>query len=87
MTFSWNPQLYDDKHDFVFMDVAMPEMDGFEATRSVRLLKTVDKQPKIVAMTAHAMQGDKEKCLEAGMDDYISKPVRFEDVLRVLEVR
>lgn len=75
------------KHDFVFMDVAMPEMDGFEATRSVRLLKTVDKQPKIVAMTAHAMQGDKEKCLEAGMDDYISKPVRFEDVLRVLEVR
>jgi PAS domain S-box-containing protein len=75
------------KHDFVFMDVAMPEMDGFEATRSVRLLKTVEKQPKIVAMTAHAMQGDKEKCLEAGMDDYISKPVRFEDVLRVLEVR
>jgi CheY-like chemotaxis protein len=73
------------KYDFVFMDVVMPEMDGFEATRSVRHSKFVKEQPKIVAMTAHAMQGDKDKCIEAGMDDYISKPVRFEDVLRVLQ--
>ncbi len=70
--------------DFVFMDVAMPEMDGFEATRNIRHSKTVKIQPIIVAMTAHAMQGDKEKCIEAGMDNYISKPVRFEDVLSVL---
>jgi PAS domain S-box-containing protein len=73
------------KHDFVFMDVSMPEMDGFDATRSIRHAKSVTRQPKIVAMTAHAMQGDKEKCMEAGMNDYVSKPVRFEDVLRVLQ--
>jgi len=73
------------KHDFVFMDIAMPEMDGFEATRGIRHAKAVSPQPTIVAMTAHAMQGDKEKCIEAGMDDYVSKPVRFEDVLRVLQ--
>jgi len=73
------------KHDFVFMDVSMPEMDGFEVTKNIRFSKSVKKQPFIVAMTAHVMQGDKEKCIKAGMDDYISKPVRFEDVLRVLE--
>jgi PAS domain S-box-containing protein len=73
------------KYDFVFMDVVMPEMDGFEATRAVRHSKTVKVQPKIVALTAHAMQGDKDKCAECGMDDYISKPVRFEDVVRVLQ--
>lgn len=73
------------KYDFVFMDVVMPEMDGFEATRAVRHSKTVKVQPKIVALTAHAMQGDKEKCAACGMDDYISKPVRFEDVVRVLQ--
>jgi CheY-like chemotaxis protein len=67
------------------MDVVMPEMDGFEATRAVRHSKTVKVQPKIVALTAHAMQGDKDKCAECGMDDYISKPVRFEDVVRVLQ--
>ncbi|MFO7660315.1 MAG: PAS domain S-box protein [Candidatus Cloacimonadaceae bacterium] len=73
------------QHDFVFMDVSMPEMDGFEVTRNIRFSKSVKAQPIIVAMTAHVMQGDKEKCFEAGMDDYISKPVRFEDVMRVLE--
>jgi PAS domain S-box-containing protein len=73
------------KHDFVFMDIAMPEMDGFDATRGIRHAKSVTRQPKIVAMTAHAMQGDKEKCFDAGMDDYVSKPVRFEDVIRVLQ--
>lgn len=74
------------KHDFIFMDVSMPEMDGFEATKSIRHSKQVTNQPIIVAMTAHAMQGDKERCMEAGMDDYISKPVRFEDVIRVLQM-
>ncbi|MBM4398963.1 MAG: response regulator, partial [Candidatus Cloacimonetes bacterium] len=73
------------KYDFVFMDVVMPEMDGFEATRLIRHTKTIKVQPKIIALTAHAMQGDKDKCFEVGMDDYISKPVRFEDVVRVLQ--
>jgi PAS domain S-box-containing protein len=73
------------QHDFIFMDISMPEMDGFESTRGIRHSQSVFKQPKIVAMTAHAMQGDKEKCFEAGMDDYVTKPVRFEDVLRVLQ--
>jgi CheY-like chemotaxis protein len=73
-------------YDIVFMDVVMPEMDGFEATKNVRHSKSVKMQPKIYAMTAHAMQGDKEKCIEAGMDDYLSKPVRFEDVIKFLKI-
>jgi CheY-like chemotaxis protein len=67
------------KYDLVFMDCQMPEMDGLEATRQIRrtLRRTSEKiPPVIVAMTAHAMSKDKERCLEAGMDDYISKPVR-----------
>ncbi len=72
-------------YDIVFMDVVMPEMDGFEATKNVRHSKTIKTQPRIYAMTAHAMQGDKDKCIEAGMDDYISKPVHFEDVIKVLK--
>lgn len=59
-------------YDLIFMDIQMPEMDGFEATQKIRTLTPV--QPFIVAMTANAMQGDREECLKAGMDDYISKP-------------
>jgi CheY-like chemotaxis protein len=65
------------------MDIQMPVMDGLEATQHIRLLKVL--QPVIIAMTANAMQGDKEKCLEAGMDDYISKPVRLEDLVTLLQ--
>jgi PAS domain S-box-containing protein len=72
--------------DLILMDVQMPEIDGFEATRQIRELEKVSGgHMKIVAMTAHAMAGDRERCLAAGMDDYVSKPLRKEDLLRTLE--
>lgn len=70
-------------YDLILMDVQMPEMDGLEATRMVRLCLPV--QPIIIAMTANAMQGDREECLQAGMDDYISKPVHLEELVSMLE--
>jgi CheY-like chemotaxis protein len=72
--------------DVVFMDVQMPEMDGFEATAAIRKKeKTSGNHLPVVAMTAHAMVGDKERCLEAGMDDYITKPIRGERLSEVLK--
>ena len=70
-------------YDVVFMDVQMPEMDGLEATRRIRA--EVPDSPRIVAMTANAMDGDREACLEAGMDDYVSKPIRIEELVAALE--
>lgn len=70
-------------YNIIFMDVQMPEMDGYEATRLIKERWGKDG-PTIIAMTANAMQGDKEKCLAAGMDDYISKPLRLEDIVNVL---
>jgi CheY-like chemotaxis protein len=67
------------------MDVQMPEMDGLEATRRIREEWSNGEGPRIIAMTANAMQGDRELCLEAGMDDYISKPVRVEEIQQALE--
>jgi CheY-like chemotaxis protein len=79
-------------YDLIFMDVMMPEMNGFEATAAIRERQKQTgvfpnyKTPLIiVAMTANAMQGDREKCIEAGMDDYIAKPVRPEDVRHMIE--
>ncbi|HKP04766.1 MAG TPA: response regulator [Chthoniobacterales bacterium] len=73
--------------DLVLMDVQMPEMDGLEATRRIRAQETATGlHLKIVAMTAHAMAGDRERCLAAGMDDYIAKPLRKEDLLGVLSL-
>ncbi len=71
-------------YDIVLMDILMPEMDGFEATKRIMNELQVDKRPKIIAMTANAMQGDKEECLAAGMDDYISKPIRIEELQSAL---
>ncbi|MAE68878.1 MAG: hypothetical protein CME06_00255 [Gemmatimonadetes bacterium] len=61
-------------YDFVFMDCQMPEMDGFETTKRVRLMEGGDSFP-IVALTANAMEGDRERCLAAGMNDYLAKPI------------
>ena len=77
-----------DSYDVVFMDLQMPEMDGFEATR--RILErgsgqSSGQRPRIIAMTAHAMMGDRERCLDAGMDEYLAKPVQMEHLLAVLE--
>jgi PAS domain S-box-containing protein len=73
------------KYDIIFMDVQMPEMDGLEATNMIlNIWPHVDTRPKIIAMTANAMEGDKEICINAGMDDYISKPVAIEDVQEAL---
>ncbi len=75
-----------EKFDVVLMDVQMPEMDGIEATKMIRKLEqTSGSHVPIVAMTAHAMKGDRERCLEVGMDGYISKPLQPTDLLEVVE--
>ena len=75
----------DNKYDVILMDVQMPEMDGMTATRKIRELKSENGNVPIIAITAHALMGDKEKCLEAGMDDYLSKPIRSEVLIQKLD--
>ncbi|MBI5566599.1 MAG: PAS domain S-box protein [Chloroflexi bacterium] len=81
-------------YDVVLMDVQMPELDGLEATRRIRAMAQMAQpraaqpraaQPRIIAMTANAMQGDREACLDAGMDDYISKPIQVKELQSALE--
>ncbi len=73
------------QYDVVFMDIQMPEMDGLDAARTIRSSFGIEEQPRIVAMTANAMQGDREECLAAGMDDYVSKPIIVRDLVVALQ--
>ncbi len=73
------------KYDLILMDIQMPDMDGIEGTKLIRALHPGGQNPRIVAMTAMAMEGDRERCLDAGMDDYLSKPVRVEELAALLE--
>jgi CheY-like chemotaxis protein len=66
------------------MDVQMPEMDGLEATQQIFQRWQEDKRPQIIAMTAHAQEEHRQKCLDAGMDDYLSKPIRGVDLMNAL---
>jgi CheY-like chemotaxis protein len=70
------------EYDLIFMDIQMPEMDGLEATKMIR--KYMNVQPMIIAMTANAMSEDREECLKAGMDDFLSKPVKLEELVNMI---
>lgn len=79
-----------DKHksgnyDLVFMDVQMPIMDGYQATKAIREIDGKSKHTPIVAITANAMESDKAACLDSGMDDYISKPIKGENLENTLD--
>jgi PAS domain S-box-containing protein len=71
-------------YDVILMDVQMPEMDGLEASRQINKRMSRARRPRIIAMTANAMQGDREMCLAAGMDDYMTKPIRVEELVGAL---
>jgi two-component system, sensor histidine kinase and response regulator len=71
-------------YDLILMDVQMPELDGFAAAAQIRRLPLPARDIPIVAMTANAMSGDGERCLSAGMDDYLNKPIRMEELTNVL---
>ncbi|HET6803206.1 MAG TPA: response regulator, partial [Casimicrobiaceae bacterium] len=73
-------------YDVVLMDVQMPEMDGLDASRAICARWPPGERPRIIAMTANAMQGDRDMCLAAGMDDYVTKPIRVERLVEALQL-
>ncbi|WP_458126701.1 PAS domain S-box protein [Paenibacillus sp. Z3-2] len=72
-------------YDIIFMDVHMPRLDGFEATKMIKELKSSEDCPYIIAVTANAVRGDMDKCMKAGMDAYVSKPIKIESIMQALE--
>ena len=74
----------DKDYDIIFMDCQMPFMDGYEATKRIREIEGSKKHSFIIAMTANAMKGDAQKCLDAGMDEYISKPIDYDKVYDII---
>ncbi len=72
------------RYDIVLLDVMMPEMDGYEVTRRIRAMDGKQRHTPIIAITANALSGDRERCLKAGMDDYVSKPLRGADLEELL---
>jgi CheY-like chemotaxis protein len=78
-------QVREQSFSLIFMDVQMPIMDGLEATRQIRLLTDLERRPSIVAMTAAATQEDKQHCLLAGMDDFVTKPTSLERIAEAIQ--
>lgn len=72
-------------YDIVFMDCQMPVMDGYESTAKIREIEGDRKHTIIVAMTAHAMESDRKKCLDSGMDEYLTKPLNFDELIKIIE--